>query len=465
MNPAREQMLVILTPNWRGGVAPLRALKADLDACLLSTEGIHFASLALLPPLPGADSAPSLMFEIVSDEGFRSHHLIELLVRLGFEPLWTLYGVYHDGDAMASVAERHVWLCDFLCRHCSNATGCFVGARDRSVQQIQQENELFQQVQRQRATLAVRARITPLPGSLASGSGGNSVGNSVSNLISAESLARELARWRVCQRQFDWAAQPALQSYWPARAASKKKSSFIVAVFKLLIGAVLAAPLAQWRRFERWQNRVDPVEVPRAQQVHDSIDACEAEQVAGTAHMISLTEIRAPYQWNAFWLTLVLRLIALLGRMFATQGRLGNAPGIKFGHWHIIDGNRRLLFCSNYDGSFGGYLDDFINHVPRGLNLVWRWTELQPRLAAGSGQPDVAIARAFPPTRFGIWAGVKYEQWFKSYARDSMVPHVYRFQAYRLTLADIERATRLRNALAAPRNESSDDQVLRAIES
>ena len=86
-------------------------------------------------------------------------------------------------------------------------------------------------------------------------------------------------------------------------------------------------------------------------------------------------------------------------------------------------------------------------------------------LAAVSGQPDVAIARAFPPTRFGIWAGVKYEQWFKSYARDSMVPHVYRFQAYRLTLADIERATRLRNALAAPRNESSDDQVLRAIES
>jgi hypothetical protein len=180
--------------------------------------------------------------------------------------------------------------------------------------------------------------------------------------------------------------------------------------------------------------------------------------------MISLTDMRSPHWWSVWWTRLFLHLVTFLGRVLFTEGRLGDAPGIHFGHWHIIDNGRRYLFCSNYDGNFGGYLDDFINGASIGTTLFWRWTKLEPRALAAEGQPGVAEPRAFPPTRFLALRGVKCELKFKSYARDSMLPHLYRFEACKLTIDQIDRATALRNALFGQRNDSNDDQIMRAIE-
>jgi hypothetical protein len=219
-------------------------------------------------------------------------------------------------------------------------------------------------------------------------------------------------------------------------------------------------------------KKLDRVKPPReplraAHQVHPSIDACEAELVAGgrVNHMFSLTEIREPVWLNRKLLKYFLGLVTSIGHTVFTEGKLATAEGIRFGHWHVIDGGRRLLFCSNYDGAFGGYLDEFINGASEGVNLFWRWTCLRRRLAAAEGQPAVVRDRDYPPTRFGVFRGCKHEQWFKAYARDSMLPHFYRFEAYRFTAQDVERATRLREALFGPRNPVHDDQVMRALES
>lgn len=206
-------------------------------------------------------------------------------------------------------------------------------------------------------------------------------------------------------------------------------------------------------------------DVPRAQQVHTSIDRCEGEVVAETAHMISLTDLRSPNGWSAWWIRASLRIVTLFGRVFFTEGRLGDAPGIHFGHWHIIEGGRRYLFCSNYDGSFGGYLDDFINGATIGTTLAWRWTTLKRRGSAAPGDPAVAAPRSFPPTRFIIFRGVKCELKFKAYARDSMLPHLYRFDPRKTTVDQINLATGLRDALFGERNDRNDDLIMRAIES
>jgi hypothetical protein len=245
---------------------------------------------------------------------------------------------------------------------------------------------------------------------------------------------------------------------------------------QLVIGAfvilVLVGMGALFSRFNRLLRRVNdwfyhPREddVDRAQQVHPSIEECEAKLVGGTAHMISLTDMRTPHWWSVWWTRRFLRLVTLLGRIFFTEGRLGDAPGIHFGHWHIIDNGRRYLFYSNYDGEFGGYLDDFINGASSGTTLFWRWTELKRRNPAASGQPKVAEPRAFPPTRFLAFRGVKCELKFKSYARDSMLPHLYRFDACKRTIDEINQATVLRDALFGTRNVCNDDLIMRAIES
>jgi len=212
-------------------------------------------------------------------------------------------------------------------------------------------------------------------------------------------------------------------------------------------------------------DRIDPRHrLVRGHQVHEKIVACEAELAQGrVSHMFSLTDVRTGVGVK-HWLQYFLRLVTLVGHTIFTEGKLAHAEGIRFAHWYVIDG-KRLLFCSNFDGGFGGYLDEFINGASEGINLFWRWTELRKRRPAAPGHPAVVHARAFPPTRLGVFRGCKYEQWFKTYARDSMLPHLYRFEAYPYTALDVQRATRVREALFGARTAVNDDKLLRGLES
>ena len=58
-------------------------------------------------------------------------------------------------------------------------------------------------------------------------------------------------------------------------------------------------------------------------------------------------------------------------RQIYTRGRLARVGTIHFARWVFMDNRRRLLFASNYDGSLDSYMDDFINKVAYGLNLVF----------------------------------------------------------------------------------------------
>lgn len=219
-----------------------------------------------------------------------------------------------------------------------------------------------------------------------------------------------------------------------------------------------------------WMDQLpdyDDTELPAAHQVHTTIDECEGRLAIERkpAHLLSLTDIRRPYWINRWMLRFYLWLVTYIGHTIFVNGRLANADGIRFAHWHVIDNGRRLLFCSNYDGSFGGYLDEFINGTSEGINLFWRWTVLRQRPAAVAGHPEVTRARKFPPTNFWIFRGCKHEQWFKAYARDSQLPHICRFEAYRYSAQDVDRATRLREALFGLRTPVKDDQMMRALES
>lgn len=44
---------------------------------------------------------------------------------------------------------------------------------------------------------------------------------------------------------------------------------------------------------------------------------------------------------------------------------------IHFARWVIIDDDTRLLFTSNFDGSFEDYIQDFVREIPEGLDRIW----------------------------------------------------------------------------------------------
>lgn len=46
-------------------------------------------------------------------------------------------------------------------------------------------------------------------------------------------------------------------------------------------------------------------------------------------------------------------------------------PTIHFGRWLMIDGGKRMLFLSNYDGAWQTYIGDFVDKASNGLNAFW----------------------------------------------------------------------------------------------
>jgi hypothetical protein len=217
--------------------------------------------------------------------------------------------------------------------------------------------------------------------------------------------------------------------------------------------------------FRRRFHRPFEDETPAAQQVHPAIEASEAKLVGGTAHMVSLTELRTPYWWSNCLTQSVLRFVTFFGYVHFTEGSLSGAAGIQYSHWHLVDGGRRLLFCANFDGTFGGYLDDFIKGPSGGTTMFWRWTHLLKRPSAALGHPAVTRDRNFPPTRLLMFRGVKCELKFKAYARASMLPHLFRYDATNLSSEQKARATALRDALFGERTDAKDDVIMRVLES
>jgi len=73
----------------------------------------------------------------------------------------------------------------------------------------------------------------------------------------------------------------------------------------------------------------------------------------------------------------VLWLVNVVART-QDKGKLTGIPSIHYAHWSLIDNGRRLLFLSNFDGSWENYLDDFIDKSHYGLTGIWSNTASFP---------------------------------------------------------------------------------------
>lgn len=142
------------------------------------------------------------------------------------------------------------------------------------------------------------------------------------------------------------------------------------------------------------------------------------------------------------WLvSALLVLIDYACRHVFTCGFLARVQTIHFARWVFIDDKTRVVFTSNYDGSHQGYMDDFINKVAWGLNLVF---------SNGVG---------WPRTRWLILGGARIEQDFKRYQRRHQVPTQVWYKAYPgLSLHDLTRNQRIREGLE--NTQMSDAQTL-----
>jgi hypothetical protein len=143
----------------------------------------------------------------------------------------------------------------------------------------------------------------------------------------------------------------------------------------------------------RWHEKHDPDIAPR-------IDPAHAHELAiledhDVTNQFSAIGSLKPGPFRRWTLTFILWVIDYTAKHIYGRGRLARVSTIHFARWVFLDNKKRLLFASNYDGSLESYMDDFINKVGFGLNVVF-----------GNGI-------GYPRTRWLLLDGAKNEQKFK----------------------------------------------------
>jgi hypothetical protein len=162
----------------------------------------------------------------------------------------------------------------------------------------------------------------------------------------------------------------------------------------------------------------------------------QMEDHQGQNHLTAISTVK-PGIFRLLTLKTVLWAINLLARFYFTRGKLGNLTTIHFARWVLINNGKRLLFLSNYDGTWQNYLSEFIDQASAGLTGIWSNTV------------------GFPKTHFLLFGGARNEQEFKTFVRKEQVLTPVWYSAYpTLSVENVWDNFEVRQALAT---ENADD--------
>ena len=291
----------------------------------------------------------------------------------------------------------------------------YVNRVGRSVLQIRQENALQR---------ALSAKVVRRP--LASGAEAQAVRRSLVAFVEAEQQAGRLAlsppertplRWRLAKL---------------ANAVAVPVVGIIALPFLIVLSPWLVYLL-------RTRETSDPEICPRPQT--DALQALQDLEDRDVSNQYTAIGTLKPGRFRRWLLVVLLLLVDYACRHVFTRGHLARVQTIHFARWVFIDDKRRVVFASNYDGGHQAYMDDFINKVGWGLNLLF---------SNGLG---------WPRTRWLILGGARIEQSFKRYQRRHQIPTQVWYKAYPgLALVDLKRNQRIRDGLQ--RERMSDAQAL-----
>src|SRR6266853_970482 len=159
-------------------------------------------------------------------------------------------------------------------------------------------------------------------------------------------------------------------------------------------------------------------------------DALASLEDHDVANQFTAMATRKPGFVRLWTLTGILVGVDYAARHLVRSGRLGRIRTIHFARWVLLDGRKRGVFFSNYDGTVESYMDDFINKAGFGLNAVF------------------SSAIGYPRTNWLVRDGCADEQKYKDFLRRHTLPTQVWYKAYPgLTAIDLERNRRIREGL------------------
>jgi hypothetical protein len=190
---------------------------------------------------------------------------------------------------------------------------------------------------------------------------------------------------------------------------------------------IVAAPVLAFQL--RRREKSDPRFAPHPG--HEHLHLKETLEDHDVSNQFTVFGDLKPGRFRRWTTMFLLWLLDYSARHVYRRGYLTRVRTIHFARWVFLDGRKRLFFASNYDGSLESYMDDFINKVSWGINLVF---------SNGIG---------YPSTDWLIKRGARDEQAYKRVLHRHQLPTDVWYKAYPgLTVVDLERNTRIRQGIA-----------------
>jgi len=323
-------------------------------------------------------------------------------------------------DYTVKSASDRQGIIDYLTAHVVRPNAYHIGNTGRSVVRIQQEQILRDALEAHADVLVQRGQPS-----------------SPNNLLAAfQKFVRGDQTW-------SW-----IPDFGPRQTATEQFANWSKLILVIVVAVVLfpiwAVPVIIGLLVLRYKESNDPAQKDQADSENvRKLMQTENHTQSVQNHMASITIVkdgwlRRTALWSVLW------AVNLLARARATHGELSGIPSIHFAHWSMIDNGRRLLFLSNFDGSWENYLGDFIDKSHSGLTGVW------------------SNCVGFPRTKNLVQLGATDEQKFKAYSRDSQIPTQVWYSAYRwLSVSNINNSSKIRLGLYAGMDEAATLEWLR----
>ena len=376
-------------------------------------SGVHFARLVVLAATTDVDGraiAPKLVY--VSDvDGSLARHVEDLVdvAGAGIDELFGHCEGYPEGGATRRqrLACLYAWM--------APAAAVYVNTIGRTVAQIKREDRLRDAVERYLDGHDLQAS-------------------------SAAEVRAELLTFVGSEPDLAWTLQPDAEPplAWRARETLHFAGGVAVALALLPVALVAAPALALVLRRHEQADRPDEVRpdglAPREAEVTEDVWVHNPFTAVGLVK---------PGRFRRATATVVLGVVNFGTRHLFNRGSLTGVKTIHFARWVFLDGKRRIIFASNYDGSLESYMGDFIDKVAWGLNAVF---------SNGVG---------YPSTSWLVAGGARDEESFKAFLRSHQIPTKVWFSAYpQLTTANIENNAAIRAGLLDVKDDAEVERWL-----
>ena len=434
----RQRGLTVITPIKEERVEELRTLLNGIDSDIPGNEWVEFSKLSLvhmmrwviLPAevVQGEQIPPQLCMSTNYD-GKPLLHLEEMVARAEKG----MRAIYEHCSGCPKLKNRKSMV-EYLYQHRVKTTAFYSGVAGRTVQQIKREAWLMSEIQDHfESHIPQHERVGKSP-------------QECQIMATERFFAMPGMQWI-----YERAKPPFINRYGDAIVIGSVLLALgayaalwiwlpLVALILTAIGVLGVGTIYTSIRLK--ENREAKAYRPTRRD-GDKIQNLGMQENYPVQNQITHLVAVKPGYTRKVMLKFTLGAINFLAKYKYNKGNLNGINTIHFARWVLIDNGKRLLFFSNYDGSWESYLGEFVDRGFIGLTSVWTHTE------------------DFPPTKNLVQGGARRSREFKAWSREKQIPTQVWYSAYHLlSLKNVLRNTAIRQKLIRSLDEGKFQEFL-----